>query len=572
MLSNRSASGEKARYTVGTLLSTLGISHEFAREWEIDGSEPLARGVYLVIGEARGALMDHLCREAAVVALPEPDFDLPLPLGERGHARGNVHGGEGSAPNTQHSAPEWDPGKFRLISQPTRNGHLVGVAADLVGLAFKLLARQEEYTVASRDGHDRFLWNSSPLGATGLGPRPLVSEYAHLLLACLLECCKNTGRPVIRKEFWPQGRPMAGCLSHDVDVVKRGKLGHGVAVRDVKGALASLVMGRLGQAAHQVSTIASTATAGQDPYWSFDRIAAMEGAYGFRSTYFFMAGSRHPEDGVYSLAEPSISGLMAKLEESGCEIGLHGSYASSADVDMLRNLKAALEQKLGHAVVGHRNHFLRFRVPDSWRTQEAVGFGYDATLGFADHEGFRGGHAFPFVPYDLLADRPMGLLEIPLAVMDVSVAKYRKLRGDDAAEAIQKVIKQTRAVGGLATLLWHNDNFFEPESPGVAALYQFSLDRLAGEESYVAPAQEIVAWWKARNAVQLIPLEDGRDGWRMEAPREVDGLVLRISLPHAESSLRVQGHVPLALRRDGTDHLLEYGPLPAGFSMDIEYR
>ncbi|HEX2923009.1 MAG TPA: hypothetical protein VHS28_03150, partial [Chloroflexota bacterium] len=59
---------------MSTLLSTLGISHEFVREGEIDGSEQLAGRIHLIIGEADGNLMDYLCREAAVVVLPEPDF------------------------------------------------------------------------------------------------------------------------------------------------------------------------------------------------------------------------------------------------------------------------------------------------------------------------------------------------------------------------------------------------------------------------------------------------------------------------------------------------------------------
>jgi len=559
VLAGRAASGERARYTVGTILSTLGISHEFVSAADVDGAGPLSRGVYLVVGTADGGLMDRICRETAVVVLPDPDLESTAPdsvLPE---------------PRTQNPEPALAPKQFRMLSQPTQGGHLVGIAADLVGLAFKLLARDEEYGVSARDDHDRFLWSGSPLSATDLGPRPLVSEYAHLLLACLLEGCLQTRQPVIRKEFWPHGKPMAGCLTHDVDVVKRGKLGRGVAVRDVRGALSSLVRGRLGRAATQISTIAGTAASDKDPYWSFDRITTMEEARGYRSTYYFMAGNRHPEDAVYSLVEPSIAELMAKLEGSGCEIGLHGSYLSSVDVEMLRSLKAELEGKLGHAVVGHRNHFLRFRAPDSWRAQESVGFAYDATLGFSDREGFRGGHAFPFFPYDLVADRPMGLLEIPLAIMDMSLSKYRKLRGADAEDAMETVLRQTRSVNGLATLLWHNTSFFDPEFPGGGSLYESALDWLAENQCYVAPANEIAGWWKAREAVRLSPLMDGRVGWRMEAPEEIDGLVLRIGLPDAESSLRVGGQVPLALSRDGTDHLLEYGPLPAGFAMDIEY-
>ncbi len=506
------------------------------------------RSVYLVVGQVADPRMDRLVRETAVMVVPEPD-----------KAQGD---GENS---------ELDPAHFKILSESTGGGHLVGIAADVVGVAFDLLARADEHRVVERDGHDRFQWVHSSIAPKELATRPLVSEYAQLLLACLKEACTKTGRPVIRKEFWPHGRTMAGCLTHDVDVVRRGKLPRGIAVRDVKVALSGVARGRLRQAAKQVAAIAQTAASSQDPYWTFDRISALEGEHGYRSTYYFMAGNHHPEDSVYNLDSPSMTQLLDSLMRSGCEIGLHGSYASYADPDMLCTLKSSLERRLGEPVTGHRNHLLRFRAPDSWRAQGNAGFSYDATLGFADHEGFRGGHAFPFHPYDDTTGRSMDLLELPLAVMDVSLLKYRRLRGEQAADAVRAILEQTLAVNGLATLLWHNDTFYDPEHPGSGRLYEMALAWLSDKGAFVGTAQEIDRWWRARAAVQLRPIGGGADGWRMETPWEIDGLVLRISLPDPEAPVRVRGQAPVALRRDGSDYLLEFSRLPAGFSMNIEY-
>lgn len=538
VLAGNSANNERTRYTLETLLSTLGLTFEFTTSLsEMDARAP-RRNVYLMVGDPRDGLMDLIARETAVVVLPEPDLDVPLGA---------------------------------IVSQPTQRGHLIGIAGDIIGAAFGLLARHEEYIVPARDEHDRFRWEHSPLSSSGSAARPLVSQHALLLLSCLQDACSQAGLPTVRKEFWPLGKPVAACLSHDVDVVRRGKLPRGVAVRDLARTLSSLGRGQLGKAAYQISTIARTACSGQDPYWTFDLISAMEKKRGYRSTYFFMAERLHSEDAGYDLRQPRMARLLEELAVQGCEIGLHGSYATYADSASLRRQRALLEERFGQQVPGHRNHLLRFRVPESWRAQDSAGFSYDSTLGFADHEGFRGGSAFPFRPYDLANDRQLGILEIPLAVMDVSLRKYRRLRGDAAEQAVAACLEEALAVHGLATLLWHNHSFYEPDSPGCSHLYEMAMDWLAEKDAYVAPCREIDRWWRAREAVRITPLAADRTGWMLQSPYEIEGLVLRVSLPYPRSLLRLHGQVPMALRRDGSDHLLEFGRLPAGSSVDIEY-
>ncbi len=549
MLNDAAADSERARYALRSLLSTLGLPFEFIPNLDEAIATLTDRQAHLVIGEADPARIACLARKTAVVVVPGPN----LPMGI---------GGERSIP---------DPRQIRVLEEPIGAGYLVRVAGDLIGSTFALIARTEEYAVSTRDEHDRFRWIDSGMEPAELAARPLVSEYAQLLLTCLKEACVQAGVPLVRKEFWPLGRPMAGCLTHDVDVVRRGRLPRGIAIRDVKGALSAAARGRLGRAAAQVTSIARTAARDQDPYWTFDRISAIETRHGYRSTYYFMTGNHHPEDVSYDLGRPPMAGLLQLLKSSRDEIGLHGSYSSYKDPELLKSMKEKLERHFGLPVFGHRNHYLRFRVPESWNAQEAGGFSYDATLGFHDREGFRGSHAFPFHPYDLAGDRTLDLLEIPLAVMDVTLFKYRHLQFNKALEAVSNVLDQTRSVHGLVTLLWHNHTFFDHEYPGSGKLYEATLDWLAEGDAYVATAQEIDSWWRAREAVKLAPLDESSNGWRMECPREIAGLVLRVGLPNPRSSLRVRGQVPLSVRRDGTDYLLEFGLLAAGFSLVVEY-
>ncbi|MGI5837998.1 MAG: DUF7033 domain-containing protein, partial [Chloroflexota bacterium] len=344
---------ERTRYILETMLSTLGLSFEFIFTLkEIEADEP-RRYVYLVVGLPDNGVMDHLAQETVIVAVPEPDLGT-LP-GDR-------------QPSDLHlQQPVVDPTQVTILSRPTSRGCLVGIRDDILGPAFRLLTRCEEYVVSDRDKHDRFLWAHSPLKSSIAPTDPLVSRYAHLLLDCLQSGCLQAGLPTVRKEFWPLGKSVAGCLSHDVDVVRRGKLPRGVAVRDVTGALSSLGRGAFGKAGHQFVSIARTAISNRDPYWTFDRIFAMEREKDYRSTYFFMAESLHSEDVAYELKSPKIARLMSELAEQGCEIGLHGSYETHSDPDLLNRHKKLLEEQLGREVVGHRNHLLRFRISESWK-------------------------------------------------------------------------------------------------------------------------------------------------------------------------------------------------------------
>lgn len=60
---------------------------------------------------------------------------------------------------------------------------------------------------------------------------------------------------------------------------------------------------------------------------------------------------------------------------------------------ILKKKKRRLEEVLGKKVVGYRNHYLRFRVPDTWELLSKAGFKYDTTFGYSDCAGFRNGCA-----------------------------------------------------------------------------------------------------------------------------------------------------------------------------------
>ena len=182
-------------------------------------------------------------------------------------------------------------------------------------------------------------------------------------------------------------------------------------------------------------------------------------------TFFFKAGHSSPRfDRRYSLAEPVIERMLARIHGRGHEIGLHPSYATFRDANLLRQEADRLRQAMTRmgirqVALGGRQHYLRWETPTTAGAYEAAELSYDATLSFADRAGFRCGtcHEFPF--FDVQARRSLHLIERPLVVMEGTVIDVMRLGHSDKALELMLRLKETcRRFEGTFTLLWHNSH------------------------------------------------------------------------------------------------------------------
>jgi hypothetical protein len=131
-------------------------------------------------------------------------------------------------------------------------------------------------------------------------------------------------------------------------------------------------------------------------------------------------------------------------------------------------------------LIGGRQHYLRWS-PTTWEHWEACGVGYDSTVGYADQIGFRAGTCIPYKPWLLGPAREAHLLEIPLIVMDATVATYMSIPEEEQLDRITTLIDKCRLVGGVFTLLWHNASLLEP---CYGNTYIQLLDLLAGAKRF----------------------------------------------------------------------------------------
>lgn len=325
--------------------------------------------------------------------------------------------------------------------------------ADILATTLFMLSRWEETIVLSRDQHDRFPSTSSLAYKQNFLDRPIVDEYALILQSWL---------KVLRPTWCPQPKKFSIKLSHDIDCIRRFPNLYWVGY-----ALAENLL-KTRSARHAAQILYERSRPTEDAYFQgIYQLADMSEKLDMVSAFYFMSADRGKYDNGYDLASPTLLRCIDNLRNRGHEIGIHPSYRTVDELQRFLSEKTRLDTILDMEWYGGRQHFLRFRVPDTWWQWEEANMAYDSTLGYADHEGFRCGTCHPFRPFCVEQDREINLVELPLLVMDVTLRQQRKLTPKQGEARILELAKRCQQVGGVFTLLWHNTSLIGEWLPWV---------------------------------------------------------------------------------------------------------
>lgn len=396
-------------------------------------------------------------------------------------------------------------GRSKLDDLVRKSDKLIETDIDIIASSFFMLSRYEEVILNTKDEHDRFPAKASLAYQEGFLGRPVVNEYIELLWSWIHSLMPE----LERKPFWPENKEFAVCLTHDVDSVQKYSflppaISIGSAIVQQKNPGLAFYMLK--------DYLASLLHLKKDPFDTFDYMLDVERRYGLRSSFYFMSGGSSKFDGNYSITKPRIKRLIQKIEGKGCEVGLHGSYDSYNDSKRMASEKDRLDTVVDFKSYGYRQHYLRFRVPESWRIQESAGLLYDTTLTFADHVGFRSGFCLPFRPFDILENRVLDIWELPLTVMEGSLQNpnYQNLSPKQGFEEIIKLIEVLKEFKGIFVVLWHNSSF-DPSGGWVGwkEIYEKVMRYISEQNAWIAPGREIVEWWQGNTAAQ-VPDCEGR--------------------------------------------------------------
>jgi hypothetical protein len=388
-------------------------------------------------------------------------------------------------------------GRTTVLFYPPEKSEEVDWLAEI----FEWASCADEYSVSALDSIGRIPFEKSVFGRYQLDER---TPYAALAMWFLQNAISKLF-PDDEERTRVRGLDFRHAIicSHDVDFIPLGYLS--TLGRLAKNSLIALEESpalAFGIAARTVRF----ALGGNNPLLNVEQLAASEQSSGITSSFNFIARRGHRRDGNYRMDNQAVISLAKRLQSTGMEVGVHGSY-TSLDTDNRLAEEFEILQKHGLHPLGGRQHWLRFSLGRLIPAVEKARALFDTSLGWQSRIGFRAGACFPFPPYNFFEERPARFLELPLAVMDQALPP----KAEEAFSSVAEMLATSRIYGwGGISILWHPAVFGGGQlAPGIGRTFYDLLNaRFEWQDTWLS-AREFVR--KIRNRYIEAGLMD--QGW-----------------------------------------------------------
>jgi peptidoglycan/xylan/chitin deacetylase (PgdA/CDA1 family) len=379
------------------------------------------------------------------------------------------------------------------------------IEPSLAETCFHELTRREEIDNIWRDQWGNWDWPFGEAHRRGELYTPRLDRILTDLRRQLPQRPRKEAMPL-----WPDGKSFALCLTHDVDEINprhsaRNGWRRAALTRRTDGGWSKTIRTF---ARSMYDTATSPEPSAKSPSRTIDDWLELEDHYGYKSTFFiFPDRPPHPHqwDCTYRFADRmtfkanriTLAEAMREIDRYGWEIGLHGSYSSATEPDLLENEKSQIENAIDKPVTSVRQHYLHYDIRRTPGLQASAGLRIDSTLGFNRSVGFRAGTCFPFWCWDHEARSLLKLLEVPQIIMDSALFSPGSLEYNEdlAIEHCLQLMETVRQVGGCLTLNWHQDNINDDRYWQV---YRTLLAEASGRGAWGCSLKMLYDSWVAR--------------------------------------------------------------------------
>jgi hypothetical protein len=344
-----------------------------------------------------------------------------------------------------HAHPNWHKYFFKTPYKevPDFKVQTTFLPFDLLSASFYLLSRYEEYLNESRDEHNRFKPQNSIAFKEDFLSFPLVDywvqQFAKLLKIQYPEI-------VINEPSFKQINTI------DIDFAFKYK-GLGLIQRARKFS-GSLLKGKV--------DYQPLFPPQSDPYDTYDFLIAEARAKNIETLFFFLLA----DYGAYDKNIPPHSKEMKSLVNElspHFTCGLHPSYKAGIDKKLHIKERSVFKSLFSKEATHSRHHFLKVRLPESYRELEKFGATDDYTMAYSSQIGWRASTCHSFLFYDLPQETTRNIRVHSPCVMDVTLRNSLDLNVTEAQQKIAELKTQAQKVNGEFISIWHNSNFDETQ-------------------------------------------------------------------------------------------------------------
>lgn len=313
---------------------------------------------------------------------------------------------------------------------------------DVFSAIFYLVSRYEEYQPYVPDKHGRFTAHLSLSHELNLLEKPIVNIWAIKVKEIILSKYNNFIFPQKHYRFRP---------TYDIDsafaYAQKG------LVRSIGGYILSLQNFDWAEFLQRSRVLFSGF---KDPFDTFDLQIEYQKRYNLKPVYFFLFGHYGQYDKNINTRNRIFRFLIRRIGDYA-QIGIHPSYYTNENPELLHKEIRYLEAVVNKEITQSRQHFLKLKLPSTYRNLIEEDITDDYSMGYAALPGFRAGICDSYNFYDLDIEVETKLRIHPFAVMDGTLKDYMKLTPVDAIEKIGQLIKEVKEVNGTFTSLWHNE-------------------------------------------------------------------------------------------------------------------
>ncbi|WP_154662255.1 polysaccharide deacetylase family protein [Vaginella massiliensis] len=309
-----------------------------------------------------------------------------------------------------------------------------------LSIIFFWLSRYEEYfaTANEFDQHQRFLGSDLDYSI------PQVDELVEKIRTEL-------------QTFYPnlkfKTKTFRQLNTYDVDFVWK-YLHHGFK-KNFLSLIKNFVSGNWQECKLQIQVLSNRKL---DPYDKFQYLKTLAAQHQVESLYFWLLGKGTRYDKNLSADNRAHRRLIQEVAQYA-NIGIHPSYASSAEANILAAEIRELESILGKKITRSRQHFIKLHLPKTYRDLLQLAIKEDYSMGFAHRLGFRAGTSHDFWWYDLEKNQQTDLRIYPFVAMDVTLRNYLQLSPKDAILELKNLKKLVKQYHGNFVCIFHQSNF-----------------------------------------------------------------------------------------------------------------
>lgn len=335
------------------------------------------------------------------------------------------------------------PFDFRGIKVFYATNKTSALPFDPFAAAFFLVSRYEEYLPAIRDQHDRFEATESLAYQQNFLGKPVVDIWAKEIKSILLAKFPELSF----------GEKSYNYLS-TIDIDNAYAIKEKGFVRASAGLAQSFFKGNLAETWMRLKVLMRLE---KDPYDTYDLQLGIQKKYNLKPLYFFLFAEYSKYDKNVPVYNQVFHHLIKSISDTA-EVGIHPSYASNKDRSKLETEIKRLSKVINRDITFSRQHFLKLRLPETYKNLLDFDINEDYTMGYASKIGFRAGTCTPFYFYDLDLEIETKLKVHPFQVMDATLCNYMKIQPEECLKFVKPIIDEIKAVNGTFVTLWHNES------------------------------------------------------------------------------------------------------------------